>query len=67
MVFLLDALKGKSQYVMIDWPGLRQVSFIFGGSFRRGVQVGLYVCVRCPENAHLWALCANEPILAGML
>jgi hypothetical protein len=36
---------------MIDWPDLRQVSFIFIGSFRRGEQVGLYVCRQCPENA----------------
>jgi len=62
MVFLLGALRGKSQYVMIDWPDLRQVSFIFSGSFRRGVQVGLYVCVRSPENAQHMGVKRQEPI-----
>jgi hypothetical protein len=62
MVFLLGAFRGKSQYVMIDWPGLRQVSFIFGGSFRRGVQVGLYVCCPTHENAHHMGATRQEPI-----
>jgi len=49
MVFLLGALKGKSQYVMIDWPGLPRVSFIFALHFVVPCRLGFMFAPQAPR------------------